>query len=187
MKPGRRNLRFAAAVGVAVIVLAGASTVAFASANHAFSHRWAAPSGQCAAPSLPGSVVDVTLTNMGGAMMGAWQGGGMMRVLTNTHSVPAGTISLRVANTGSLVHELVVLPLPQGQQVGERTVGTDNRVDETGSLSEASHSCGPGAGDGINPGSIGWVTLNLAPGRYELICNLPGHYAAGMYTQLTVT
>jgi uncharacterized cupredoxin-like copper-binding protein len=31
------------------------------------------------------------------------------------------------------------------------------------------------------------VTITLAPGRYELICNLPGHYAAGDYTELTVT
>jgi len=26
----------------------------------------------------------------------------------------------------------------------------------------------------------------LAPGRYELICNLPGHYAAGMFIELDV-
>jgi uncharacterized cupredoxin-like copper-binding protein len=36
------------------------------------------------------------------------------------------------------------------------------------------------------PGASGWVTVTLPPGRYELVCNLPGHYAAGMYTQLTV-
>ena len=48
-------------------------------------------------------------------------------------------------------------------------------------------TCGAGAGDGIDPGSIGWVTLNLPPGTYELLCNLPGHYAAGMYTELTIT
>ncbi|MGV8964931.1 MAG: sulfocyanin-like copper-binding protein [Cellulomonas sp.] len=29
--------------------------------------------------------------------------------------------------------------------------------------------------------------MTLAPGHYELICNLPGHYAAGMYTELTVS
>jgi uncharacterized cupredoxin-like copper-binding protein len=27
----------------------------------------------------------------------------------------------------------------------------------------------------------------LAPGQYELVCNLPNHYAAGMYTRLVVT
>jgi len=28
---------------------------------------------------------------------------------------------------------------------------------------------------------------DLAPGRYELICNLPNHYADGMYQELVVT
>jgi uncharacterized cupredoxin-like copper-binding protein len=95
-------------------------------------------------------------------------------------------VSLRVANLGSLVHELVVLPLVSGQQVGQRPVGSDGKVDESGSLGEASRTCGPGAGDGIDPGAIGWVTLNLPRGDYELICDLPGHYAAGMYTDLQV-
>ena len=30
------------------------------------------------------------------------------------------------------------------------------------------------------------VTLNLPPGRYELACNLPWHYADDMYTELRV-
>lgn len=37
------------------------------------------------------------------------------------------------------------------------------------------------------PRTAGWTTLDLPAGRYELICNLPGHYAAGMYTELTVS
>lgn len=186
MSPGRSNLRLLIAAGGALIVLAGASTVALAAGGGAFRH-WASPSGQCTAPRLPGIVVDVTLTNMGGAMMGGWQGSGMMRILSDTQQVPAVTVSFRVANTGSLVHELIVLPLPTGQGVGQRAVARDNKVDETGSLGEASSTCGAGAGDGIDPGAIGWVTLDLSPGAYELVCNLPGHYAAGMYTRLTVS
>jgi len=31
------------------------------------------------------------------------------------------------------------------------------------------------------------VTVTLVPGRYELVCNLMGHYVSGMYRQLTVT
>jgi uncharacterized cupredoxin-like copper-binding protein len=185
MTPGRTRVRLWVVAGAALAVLAGASTVALAAGGGAFRH-WASPSGQCSAPSLPGTVVDVALTNMGGAMMGGWQGGGMMRVLTERQQVPAGTVSLRVANAGSLVHELIVLPLPPGQGVGQRSVGPDNKVGETGSLGEASSTCGAGAGDGIDPGSVGWVTLHLSPGSYELLCNLPGHYAAGMYTRLTV-
>ncbi len=98
----------------------------------------------------------------------------------------AGTVSLRVSSRGSLLHELVVLALADGQQVGERQVGSDDRVDETGSLGEASRTCGAGSGDGIDAGALGWVTLDLSPGRYELVCDLAGHYAAGMYTELTI-
>ncbi len=185
MSPARSNLRLLIAAATLVVV-AGASTVALAASGGALRH-WASPNGQCSSASLPGTIVDVTLSNMGGPMMDGWQGGGMMRILAERHKVPAGTVSFRVANTGSLVHELVVLPLPYGQEVGQRAVGTDNRVDEIGSLGEASNTCGAGAGDGIDPGGIGWVTLHLSPGTYELVCNLPGHYAAGMYTKLTVS
>ena len=30
------------------------------------------------------------------------------------------------------------------------------------------------------------LTLNLKPGHYALLCNLPGHYKAGMFTDFTV-
>ena len=178
--------RLVVPVAIAVLVLAGASTVAVAAATGGFRSTGTAPNGQCSAPGLPGTVVNVDLVDMSGRMMmGGW-GGGMMRVLTSRAQVPAGTVSFRVINTGSLVHELVVIPLTSGQGVGERAVGADGRVDETGSVGEASKTCGAGAGDGINPGAIGWVTLTLAPGNYELVCNLPGHYAAGMYALLAV-
>lgn len=51
----------------------------------------------------------------------------------------------------------------------------------------ASASCAAGAGDGIAAGAVGWLTLDLAPGHYELICNLANHYADAMYQELTVT
>ena len=178
--------RLVVPVAIAVLVLAGASTVAVAAATGGFRSTGTAPNGQCSAPGLPGTVVNVDLVDMSGRMMmGGW-GGGMMRVLTSRAQVPAGTVSFRVINTGSLVHELVVIPLTSGQGVGERAVGADGRVDETGSVGEASKTCGAGAGDGINPGAIGWVTLTLAPGNYELVCNLHGHYGAGMYAFLAV-
>ena len=122
-----------------------------------------------------------------GSMMGGSQGMGVARVFTNPGVVAAGTVSLRVVNQGAQTHELVVLPLPAGQAAGTRAVGTDGQVDEAGSLGEASRTCGAGAGDGIAADAAGWVTLTLEPGRYELVCNLPGHYAAGMYAELDVS
>ena len=39
----------------------------------------------------------------------------------------------------------------------------------------------------MQPGASRDLTLDLKPGTYLLLCNLPGHYAAGMWTVLTVT
>ncbi len=38
----------------------------------------------------------------------------------------------------------------------------------------------------LGPGRDDTLTLNLKPGHYALICNLPGHDAAGMYTNFQV-
>ncbi len=150
----------------------------------------------CAAPALPGAVVDVTLTDMHG-MMGPTMMGmgmvGMMRILINPATVPPGQVSFRVTNAGALNHELVVLPLAQGQYPGQRAIGPDGKVDETGSLGEASRTCGADRGDdkpgetGIASGASGWTTVTLTPGRYELICNITGHYWTGMYAELDVS
>jgi len=141
------------------------------------------------APDLPGAVVRVSLTDMGGPMMGGRTAmpGGVMHLSADHTTVAHGTVSFLVTNNGRIDHELVVLPLSDGQTAGNRTVGDDNKIGETGSLGEASNTNGEGTGEGIRPGTSGWVTLTLAPGHYELICNLAGHYAAGMYTELTVT
>lgn len=136
-----------------------------------------------AVPQLDGTTVRVTAVDMG-AMMG---GRSHMGLVVDRAAVPAGTVSLVLANAGRRTHELVVLPLADGQQVGSRSVGADGTVDESGSLGEASRNGGSGTGDGIEPGAAGWTTLDLPAGRYELICNLPGHYAAGMYAELTVS
>jgi len=144
-----------------------------------------------AAPKLPGTVVNVSLTNMGGSMMGGQgnsiTGAGAMALSADHATVPQGTVSFLVTNNGSINHEMVVLPLADSQTAGTRPAGGDGKVDEVGSLGEASKTGGPGAGDGIAAGASGWVTATLAPGHYELVCNLPRHYSAGMNTQLNVT
>lgn len=203
----RSPLKVVATISAAAVVLATGSTIAMAAGGGFHSSTRAPHNGlsrttaACAAPSLPGAVVDVTVTDMGahmgygGGMMarhgmptaGMWWPAGTMSVQVSRSSVPAGTVSLRVANTGALTHELVVLPLAGDDRPGQRVVGPDETVAETGSLGEASTNCGANAGDGIDPAGVSWTTLTLQPGRYELVCNLPGHYAAGMYTELDVT
>ena len=39
----------------------------------------------------------------------------------------------------------------------------------------------------IAPGTLTHLTVDLTPGRYVLVCNIAGHYSAGMRLGLTVT
>lgn len=201
MNPHRRWMWLAIAGGVAALVLGVGTTVLLATTG-AFpgAPPPSAPGTSCTAPALAGQVVDITVGEMGPGMMGGpnwytpgdgggpgWHRMGGMYLVAHPDTVTAGTVSLRVVNTGTLTHEVIVLPLPAGQTAGERPTGPDGRIDETGSLGEASHSCGADAGDGITPGTTGWTTITLSPGRYELLCDFPGHYRAGMHTELDIT
>lgn len=182
--------------GAAAVVLTAGSVAAIAATGTSMHvsgvgmHRVVST---CTLPSsLPGQQVTVMLADMPGhrpmmnrygGMMGGY-GGMMLRAFPRT--VSAGTVSLVAVNHGSRTHELVVLPLAPTAAAGTRVVDSDDTVSERGSLGEASYNCGRGAGHGIRSGGAGWVTLTLRPGRYELVCNLPGHYAAGMYAELDV-
>lgn len=144
---------------------------------------------KCAAPAtLRGSTVRVVLADMGmDQMMGADAPMGVRMTLDATpDTVAAGTVSLVGQNLGWRTHELVVLPLVGAAVAGQRVTGPDGKVDEAGSRGEASASCTGGSGEGIAAGTVGWTTLTLAPGRYELVCNLKNHYVNGMYHELDV-
>ena len=211
----RAGFGLVAAAGLAAVVLGVVSTLALAALSGAFIRPGPYPLGSvvgpvasCGVPALPGAVVDVRVTEMG-SMMGRpdpagpgpdrwyrdgsdegrpWPPGtGWMDMTVSPTPVKAGEVSLRVTNSGWRPHELVVLPLAAGQAPGQRPIGADGRVDETGSIGEASASCSAGIGDGVLPQAVGWTTLTLAPGRYELVCNYAGHYRAGMYAELDVT
>ncbi len=198
---GSRRLGTILLIAAASVVLGVASTVLVIASP--LSPRLPSVPASCNAPTLPGAIVDVTITDMGGmmgpgmmapgmmapGMMGPGmmgQGMGMMRIVDSPSTVAAGQVTLRVHNTGSLPHELVVLPLGLDQHLGQRAIGADGKVDEAASLGEAARTCDADEGDGIAAGTMGWTTLNLAPGRYELLCNIAGHYGAGMYAELDV-
>lgn len=213
---GRSRRNWLGPTTIAVVVLVVATVAVAVTAGRTQTSIAADVRPTCTAPALPGSTLDVTLADMGGMMGGrmpTWRSGQlvpgsgpgmmgsagsmmgsngltafgrMMTVLVSPNSVAAGTVSFRVWNAGTIVHELVIMPIPAGGP-GSRSIGSDGKVSEDGSLGEASSSCDAGAGEGIRPGAQGWVTLQLAPGSYELMCNLPGHYAMGMYAGLTVT
>jgi uncharacterized cupredoxin-like copper-binding protein len=97
----------------------------------------------------------------------------------NRSSIPAGQIEFDLSNMGPDQHEFVVfktdlapdrLPLKDGQV-----------VEDAASLQKI------GEQDQYASGTSKTLTLNLQPGHYVVICNLPGHYEQGMRFGLTVT
>ena len=112
-----------------------------------------------------------------------WMGRGMMggmSVRTNVTSVKAGNVTFDVTNLSrSIVHEMIVVvvensnaPLPYDYNTGQIP---EKQVKMLGETEE------------MQPNAEKTITLDLKPGAYLLICNVPGHYAAGMWTPLTVT
>src|SRR4051794_25316760 len=85
----------------------------------------------------------------------------------------AGKVTFAVQNAGRVTHEFVVLRT--SKPAADLLRGS--RADESGNVGET--------GD-LKPGQARSITLSLPAGHYALICNLPGHYAAGQHTDFTV-
>jgi uncharacterized cupredoxin-like copper-binding protein len=95
-------------------------------------------------------------------------------VSPSTKSVPAGAVTFAATNAGSTTHELVVLRTDALPTTLEVKAG---RASEEGDLGEV---------EDLAPGSTNSVTLQLPPGHYLLICNLPGHFQKGMVSEFSV-
>jgi uncharacterized cupredoxin-like copper-binding protein len=97
-----------------------------------------------------------------------------MNVVPAATSAKAGKVTFAVNNAGQLPHEMVVIKTDKKADA----LGSGTKVPETGSIGET--------GD-IAPGKTKSVSFNLKPGHYALICNIPGHYAAGMHADFNVS
>ena len=96
----------------------------------------------------------------------------------DTATAPAGSVKVTVDNIGGAPHEWVVaktdldpsaLPtLPNGEV-------DEEQLDSPGEIAD------------VAPGATDQTTLDLKPGKYVYFCNLPAHYAGGMYGALEVT
>jgi uncharacterized cupredoxin-like copper-binding protein len=100
------------------------------------------------------------------------------RVILDPAEIPAGRLVFQTTNESSaLVHEIEIFAateagavLPVSESVAD-TTGL-HLVDEI---------------ENIVPGGRASLVVDLAPGTYLVICNLPGHYGNGMWAYLTVT
>jgi uncharacterized cupredoxin-like copper-binding protein len=152
-------MKRASLLALAAIVLA--LTIAGCGSNNdsTASSSGGATQSAAPAPAAAGNTVDASLKE--------WS------ITDKQQTVKAGKVTFNASNDGSAPHELVVLK-------------TDKPAGDLGSGSEVSEKDSVGEVSDIQPGASGKKTLDLKPGKYVLICNLPGHYAQGMHTSLVV-
>jgi uncharacterized cupredoxin-like copper-binding protein len=113
-------------------------------------------------------------------MMGPGMMGGMMSMRLDQPSVKAGKVTFEVTNwSRSVLHEMIIVsvdnpsaPLPYDYAQARIPEEQVKVLGEAGDL---------------QPNTSTTVELTLSAGSYLLVCNLPGHYAAGMVTALNVT
>jgi uncharacterized cupredoxin-like copper-binding protein len=85
-------------------------------------------------------------------------------------------VTFNATNTGLLPHELKIFPAnPDPLPTTSKGDVDETQVQPVGAVAV------------LAPGRSAQKTISgLAPGTYYLVCNLPGHYAAGMSTVFKV-
>ena len=92
--------------------------------------------------------------------------------------VRSGDLLLSVSNRGPDAHELIV--------VRDRSSELPLRRDGSTVSEEKLEPLIAGALEPGHPHSVRRLRLHLAPGTYELFCNMSGHYLGGMHAKLVV-
>ena len=108
------------------------------------------------------------------------EAGGPMTLTLDRSTIKAGETIFRVHNDAvAEEHEMVLVKLKSPDQKIDVVAGK-NRIDEKKlkSMGEVSD---------LKPGADGQLKAKLTPGSYVLLCNIKGHYQAGMHAGLTVT
>ena len=88
--------------------------------------------------------------------------------------VSAGTVTFELTNEGKLMHEMVVIKTDKG---AANLALPNGEADESDAVDEVAD---------LPAGESKTLELDLKAGKYALVCNLPGHYAADMYAEFTV-
>jgi uncharacterized cupredoxin-like copper-binding protein len=102
---------------------------------------------------------------------------GDFRIKVAPTHVRAGDVLLVVRNQGPDTHELIIVRSRARLPIRRDGLTVDERA--LGPVTVASL-------DGAGPDSVRRERLHLASGRYELFCNMAGHFMAGMRSELVV-
>ena len=91
--------------------------------------------------------------------------------------VAAGRVTFVVTNAGKIKHQFTIIRTDKPAATALSKHNPDDDI--PGARGEISS---------LDPGTTKQLVVkDLKPGHYALVCALPGHYQAGMYTDLTVS
>ena len=96
------------------------------------------------------------------------------KISASPKSVSAGKVTFTARNTGDMEHELVIIKTSKS---ASKLPVSNNRASDKGEVGEIEDVAG---------GKSKKHSFNLKKGHYVLICNIPGHYKAGMRADFTV-
>lgn len=96
-------------------------------------------------------------------------------------TVSAGKVTITAPNDGNAEHELVLAKT--NTNPADLPTTSDGEVDEA-KLEAKGEDAGEIAD--VAPDATKKGAFKLTAGKYVRFCNLPGHYAQGMYGSLTV-
>ncbi len=101
-----------------------------------------------------------------------------MGIKLSTDTVLAGEVVFKVTNgSKELVHEMLVFKYVEGKKFPYDDKNAKIDEEAAGSLGEVSET---------EPSKSGELKLSMKPGKYVVLCDLPGHFANGMWAFLTV-
>ncbi|MFL5959154.1 MAG: hypothetical protein ACJ75G_02665 [Gaiellaceae bacterium] len=101
------------------------------------------------------------------------------RILLRPARVPAGRVVITVDDVGPADHELILIRAPGGPL----PLRHDGLTVDEGALEPVTI----GALEPAAPGTVRRLDVTLRKGKYELFCNMAGHYLGGMHAFLVVT
>ena len=119
----------------------------------------------------------------GAGTAGGQSGGSVAAKLTDSGigldrtSVNSGKVTFNITNAGSIEHEFAVLKTGLAADKLPANPDKPGKVKEDGNVGEVEGIAVKGTKD---------LSLDLQPGAYVLICNLPAHYGMGMHAAFTV-
>jgi uncharacterized cupredoxin-like copper-binding protein len=95
-------------------------------------------------------------------------------------TLKSGKSTFTISNFGTVPHELLIFK--------SNLAPTAYPHDAAGNIIED----GPGVslvsdGENIDPSGAQTRTVDLKPGTYLFVCNIPGHFKQGMFQVVTVT